>query len=178
MGVCEMTVKRTRLCYWIARPAKPGVQSSNTSRLRFTHPCVLAFITHMLCINGIEMTFVWLIRYTFALHIFPIRNLLHCVDESWWDMPFKETRLGDGVVDNAVATIVMLLPLWLHAESLWRHVFGIRIVTSHNAWMGYEYSLQNVSRPGRFTNIILAPRNNGACVITVRISPADSKGPF
>ena len=28
--------KRTRLCYWIARPAKPGVQSSNTSRVRFT----------------------------------------------------------------------------------------------------------------------------------------------
>ena len=28
-----MTVKRTRLCYWIARP---GVQSSNTSRVRFT----------------------------------------------------------------------------------------------------------------------------------------------
>ena len=35
-GVYEMTVKRTRLCYWIARPAKPGVQSSNTSRVRFT----------------------------------------------------------------------------------------------------------------------------------------------
>ena len=33
-----MTMKRTRLCYWmaIARPAKPGVQSSNTSRVRFT----------------------------------------------------------------------------------------------------------------------------------------------
>ena len=31
-----MTVKRTRLCYWIARPAKPVVQSSNTSRMRFT----------------------------------------------------------------------------------------------------------------------------------------------
>ena len=26
MGVCEMTVKCTRLCYWIARPAKPRVQ--------------------------------------------------------------------------------------------------------------------------------------------------------
>ena len=31
-----MTVKRTRLCYWIARPAKPGVQSSNISRVCFT----------------------------------------------------------------------------------------------------------------------------------------------
>ena len=26
--------------------------------------CVLAFITHVLCINGIQMTFVWLIQYT------------------------------------------------------------------------------------------------------------------
>ena len=34
--VCEMTVNRTRLCYWIARLAKPGVQSSNTCRVRFT----------------------------------------------------------------------------------------------------------------------------------------------
>ena len=36
MRVREMTVKRKRLCDWIARPAKPGVQSSNTSRVRFT----------------------------------------------------------------------------------------------------------------------------------------------
>ena len=34
-GVCEMTLKRTRLCYWIARSAKPGVQSNNTSRAHF-----------------------------------------------------------------------------------------------------------------------------------------------
>ena len=36
-----------------------------------THPCVLAFITHILCINGIEMTFVWLIWYTLR-YIFQI----------------------------------------------------------------------------------------------------------
>ena len=68
-----MTVKRMRLCYWIARPAKPGVHSSNTSRVRSTvishTPMLLAFITHILCINGIEMTFVWLIWYT-LLYIF------------------------------------------------------------------------------------------------------------
>ena len=73
----------------------------------------------------------------FALHIFQIRNLLHCVDESWWNVAFKETRLGDGVADDAVG---MLLPLWLNAVALWRHAVWIRIVTSHNAWMGYEYS--------------------------------------
>ena len=57
-----------------------------------------------------------------ALHIFQIHNLLHCVDESWWNMPFKETQLDDGVLDDAVA---MLLPLWLHAAVLW-------VMTSHS----------------------------------------------
>ena len=135
---------------WNARDCVTGLHDRRSRECNPVTPvdCVLhthafSLLSHILC-NGIEMTFVWLIKYTFALHIFPIRNVLHCVDESWWDMPFKETRLGDGVADNAVA---MLLPLWLHAESLWRHVFGIRIATSHNAWMGYEYSLQNVSRP-------------------------------
>ena len=79
----------------------------------------------------------------FALHNLQIRNLLHCVDESWWNMSFKERRLGNSVADEAVA---MLLPLWLHAAALWRHAVWIRTVTSHNAWMGYEYSLQNLNR--------------------------------
>ena len=93
----------------------------------------------------------------FALHIFQIRILRHCVDESWWNMLFKETRLGDGVADDAVAT---LIPLWLHAAALWRHAVWIRIVTSHNAWIGYEYSSQ-----GRFKNIIFTAQNNGVCVV-------------
>ena len=59
-------------------------------------------------------------------------------------MPFKEMRLGDGVADNAFA---MLSPLWLHAAALWRDAVLICIVASHNAWMGYEYSLQNLNHP-------------------------------
>ena len=145
MGVCEMTVKRARLCYWIARPAKPEVQSSNTSRVRFT------FISHTSMRSRFYHTYITYKRHWddlclfnliyFVLHIFHIRNLLHCVDKSWWNMPFKETRLGDGVADDAVA---MVLPLWLHAVALWRHAVWIRIVRLHNAWMGYEYSLQNL----------------------------------
>ena len=158
MDVCEMTVKRTRLCYWIARPAKPGVQSSNTSRVRFTvisHTPMRSrfYHTHFTCKrNWDDFCLVDLIY--FALHIFQIRNLLHCVDESWWNMPFKETRLVDGVADDAVAML------------LWRHTVWIRIVTSHNAWMGYEYSIQNLNRPcqGRFTNMILTPSKQwGVC---------------
>ena len=100
-----------------------------------THPFVLAFITHILCL--VNLIF-------FALHIFQICNLFHCIDESWWNMPFKETQLSDGVAGGAVA---MLLPLWLYAAALWRQAVWIRIVTSHNAWMGYEYSLSNLNHP-------------------------------
>ena len=46
------------------------------------------------------------------------------------------------VADDAVAK---LLPLWLHVAALRRHAVWMRIVTSHNAWMGYEYSLQNLN---------------------------------
>ena len=98
----------------------------------------------------------------FTLHIFQIRKLLHCVDESWWNMPFKETPLGDGVADDAVA---MLLPLWLHAAALWRHEVWILLWrhTMHEWVMNIHYKTWIAQ--GRFTNMILTPRNNGACVI-------------
>ena len=38
-----------------------------------THPCVLAFITHILCLNGIEMTFVCLILFTLRYIFFTFR---------------------------------------------------------------------------------------------------------
>ena len=64
-GVCEMTVKRTRLCYWIARLAKPGVQSSNTSRVRFTvisHTPVRSRFYH---IYSIQTELRWLLANEF-----------------------------------------------------------------------------------------------------------------
>ena len=104
----------------------------------------------------------------FAQHIFQIHYLLHCVDESWWNMPFKETRLGDGVADDAIA---MLLPLWLHAAALWCHAVWIRIVTSNNAWMGKVYSSPNWIAQERFTNIILTPSKQwGVCDKTCEIT--------
>ena len=143
-----MAVKRTRLCYWIVWPTKPWVQSSNTSRVCFiviSHtPMRSHFMTHIMYKrNWEDFSLVNLIY--FALHIFQILNLLHYVDEYWWNMPFKEMWHGDSVADDAVA---MLLPLWLHAVVLWLHtVVRIRIVTSHNAYMGFEYSLQNLNHP-------------------------------
>ena len=143
-----MTVKRARLCYWIARPAKPGGQSSNTSRVHVTvisHTPMRSRFYHTHIMYKMNWDYLCLFNLIyFALRIFHTRNLLHCVDKSWWNMPFEGTRLGEGVADD---TIAKLLPLWLHAAALWRHAVWIRIVRSHNAWMGYEYSLQNLNRP-------------------------------
>ena len=53
-----------------------------------THPCVLAFITHVL----FKTEFSWLFSGEFDIHllyIFQIRNSRHCVDEFWWTCHLK-----------------------------------------------------------------------------------------
>ena len=52
-----------------SRECNPSTPVECVSLSFRTHPCVLAFITHILCINGIEMTFVCLIQYT-LLYLF------------------------------------------------------------------------------------------------------------
>ena len=76
-----------------------------------THLWVLAFITHTLCINGIEMTFVWLIQYTlrYIFFIFTICFIVLMNLGETYHFPFKETRLGDGVANNAVARLLPLM---------------------------------------------------------------------
>ena len=115
-GVCEMTVKRMRLCYWIARPAKPGVQSSNTSRVRFiviSHtPGRFRFYHMGTYLNRTELR--WRLPDEFnttKLLIFQIRNLFHCIVEYWWNMPFKGTRHGDAVAYVIVATLIRLFSI-------------------------------------------------------------------
>ena len=69
-------------------------------------------------------------------------------------MPVKGTRHGNGVADGAVAKFLPLSELWRHA--VWK-----RIVAWHNAWMGYEYSLQNMNR---FINMIrTSSKQRGMC---------------
>ena len=46
-----------------SRECNPVTPVECVSLLFRTHPCVLAFIIHILCIKGIEITFVWLIQY-------------------------------------------------------------------------------------------------------------------
>ena len=62
-----MTVKCTTLCYWIARPAKPGVQSSNTSWVRFTvisHTPVRSRIYHIHILYKQNWNGSWLMNLT------------------------------------------------------------------------------------------------------------------
>ena len=130
--------RRSRECNPVTPVECISLSFAPTMRSRFYH-------THMYKRNWDDF---WLVNLIcFVLHTFQVRNLLHCFDESWWNMSFKETRLGDGVADDTVA---MLLPMWLYAAALWRHAVWIRTVTSHNAWMGYEYSLQNLNHPRAF----------------------------
>ena len=68
-----MTVKRTRLCYWIARPVKPGVQSSNTSRVRFTvisHTPVRSRFYHIHILHKRNWDGFWLMNLTQKCFIF------------------------------------------------------------------------------------------------------------
>ena len=134
---------------WNARDCVTGlhdrpVTSVECVSLSFHTPRAFWLLSHTYC-GQTELRWLLSIEFdTTKLHIFQIRNLFHCVVESWWNMPFKGTWHGDGVVHGAVA---MLLGLWKHAATLWHHAAWIRIVTSHNAWMGYEYSLPKHESP-------------------------------
>ena len=68
----------------------------------------------------------------------------HFVAEHWWNMPFKGTLHCDSMADGVVAGLLLL---WQHTTALWRHPVWIHIVTSHNPWMSYEYSLPKLNRP-------------------------------
>ena len=135
--VCEMTVKCTRLCYWIARPAKPGVQSSYTSLVPFsllfcTHPSILTFITYIFCLNGIEMELARWIWQSYLFFKFAICSIV---------------LLNVGETYHLKGRDTLLLLDWYHYSALWHHMVWTCVVMQHNAIMGYEYSLPNIHRP-------------------------------
>ena len=131
LGVWEMIVKRMRL------PALSLVQSSNTSWVCFI------VIWYKRNWNGSYLKNLTQ-RVTWNYIFFKFAICSSEFAESWWSIPFKRTRHGNGVADSATAK---LLRLWQHASTLWRHVLLMGIVTSHNAWISYEYSLPNWNRP-------------------------------
>ena len=126
-----------------------------------THPCVLAFITHLLYINGSEMTCVWLIWYTLPYVFF---NCAICF--------IALMNLGETCHlqrRDLVTWRTMLLVYCYHCNCmqqhydvsqfqyvLWRHTMNKWVLSIHyKSWIAQ----------GRFTNIVLTPRHNGPCVI-------------
>ena len=116
--VCAKWQWNARDCYTGLHECNPVTPVECISMSFRTHPCSLAFITHILCINGIGMAFCLVNLIYFVLHIFKIRNLPHCVDESLWNMPFKEMQLGGGRCCCYVVTIVTACSSIMTSRSL------------------------------------------------------------
>ena len=56
---------------------------------------------------------------------FELPHLFHCVDESWWNKPFKTLWYYDS---GASSAIVMLRRLWWYATPLGRHSIWIQYI--------------------------------------------------
>ena len=160
-----MTVKHMRLCYWIARPASPEcnpVTPVECVSLSFcTHPCFLAFITHILCINGIEMTFVWLIWYTLGYIFFKFTVCFIAL------MNLGETC---HLKRHSLVTVLptMLLLCCYHCDCMLQHydVTQFEYVLWHHTMHEWVMNIHYKTwiAQGRFTNIILTPSKQwGMC---------------
>ena len=101
--------------YWIRGCKKYRRQLwKNELKQVITLKCSHFYHTHIMS-EGNWDDFLLVSLIYFVLHIFQSRNSLHRVNESWLNMPFKETQFGDGVADGAFG---MLWPLWLHCGSI------------------------------------------------------------
>ena len=104
-------------CKWNAQDCVTGIherrnRSSNLitpvecDSLSFrANPCVFAFTTHKLCINGIELAFVWWIWHiniTFSYIFFKITICFIALIKSLWNMRFKRTWHSNGVANGVV----------------------------------------------------------------------------
>ena len=147
-----MTVKRTRLCYWIRRSRYPKTPVECVSLPFRTHMCVLAFSTDILYINGIEMAPDWLIWKKFSYIIFKFAicfiTLMHFGEA-------RHLKRPDMVTVWWTMLLLCCYKCWLHATALWRHAFWRH--TMHEWVMNSHY--QTWIAQGRLTNIILTPWN-------------------
>ena len=156
-----MTVKRTRLCYWIERPAKPGVQSSNSSRVRFTvishTPTRSRFYhTHImykrswddLCLVDLIYTLLY-IFFKFAICFIVFMNLCEAYHlkrrATWW--------WCGGRCCCYVVAIVAVCSSIMTSRRLNTYCDDIQYM-NYKTW----------NPQGRFTNIILTPSKQlGVC---------------
>ena len=142
---------------WIPRPAKPGMHFGNISRMRFTvifhTPCVIIFVTHISCIDGIEMALVrWIwcvlgyIFFKFAILMIVLINsgeICHWKRRGW--------RYCGGRLCSYAVAIVTASNSITTSRSLNAYC------DVHNAWIRYGYSLSNLNRSRAIHNDIIFP---------------------
>ena len=146
MGVWKMIVKRTRLCNWIAQPAKLGVQSSY-STVRFT----VIFHTRAFSLSHTHIVYKgnWSGELIILLNtIFQIRNLLHCVENLGVTCHLKRPNM---VTMRLTARLLRCYDCTCTQKNYDVTLFEY-LLWRHNAWMGYEYSLPNLNRPRAIHN--------------------------
>ena len=171
-----MTVKRMTLCCWIAWPAKPGVHSSNTSRVRFTvilHTPVRSRIYHIHILYKQNWDGSWLMNLTqkvtrtyiffkFAICYIALLSLGKTCHLKGRDMV-------------TVWQTVLLLSCY-NCDSTRQHydVTQFEYVlwrrTMHECVMNIHY--QTWIAQGRFINMIRTPSKQWACVIMISLSPS------
>ena len=173
--MCKITVKHTRLCYWIAQPAKPGMQSSNNSWVLCTvilHPRAFSLLPHTFCIHRIEMALVWWVWYTFNYIFlkFTICSIaLINLDETchlkrcdmvtvWQTLLFLRCYYYDSTQQH-YEVMQLEYVLWCHTMHEW-------VMNNHyQSWIAQ----------GQFTNIILTPSKQlGVCKTLVKNSTEHS----
>ena len=101
-----------------SRECNPVTPVESVSLLFRTHPCVLAFITHILCINGVEMTFFWLIWFNLRYILFKFAICFIALMNLGETCHLKRRHFA---TVWKTMLLLCLLPLWLHAGALWRH---------------------------------------------------------
>ena len=126
-----------------------------------TRPCVLAFITHILCIIGIEITFAWLIWYTLRYICFEFAICFIALINFGAACHLKRR-------DLVTVWWTRLLLCCYHCECMQQHYdvtqfeCVLRHHTMHECVMNIHH--QTGIAQGRFTNIILTPSKQwGLC---------------
>ena len=139
MRFCHLTFNLCVSHTLHAHPWNHWYAQGRTRVINCPHQCVLAFITHTYYVYTALIWWIWYKKVTFIHIFFKIAIYFIALMNLGKICHLKGHGMANGVV-------AMLLRLWQRATPLWRHTVWIRIVTSHNAWMGYEYSLPNFNR--------------------------------
>ena len=146
--------ENARVCakwQWNARDTSRVRHQSSAFHCHFAHPRAFSLSSHTYSVP----TEFWWIFNTKKLLVVTYFSNSQFVPSQFVPSQFVPSSLGEtchlkgGDMVTVWQTVLFqsCYRLRQHASALWRHAVWIRIVPSHNTWMGYEYSLPNMNRP-------------------------------